>query len=247
MAVRPTVAPVRELLKEGGHGWLETHPAYGVIRVHRISGSPGPLFGSVLPNHDAYMEIQIARADRKHHLSQDWIHGEMAPVLSIRLTYAQFVEMIANQNSGSGIPVTLSQRQDDAGRSVQYPGIEWPDGDQTEAAEVAKTFVAQGEALARKVKVSRQRMEVLVEKLPKKLQAEILGEFGKLETELRSNMPFYLQSLREVGEKVVSGVRTEVDAVITGAATRLGFKSLRDLARAIEARDPRRVIESDDE
>lgn len=101
---RPTVTP---LSKESLHESIVNHPSFAVVRVLGTHGRNVTLFGSDSVHND-YVTIEVAPADLKRSINNDWIHGDSTPIIQFNMSHAQFVSMIQNKGNGAGTPVTLT-------------------------------------------------------------------------------------------------------------------------------------------
>lgn len=100
---RPTVTPSKDKL----HDNIVEHPSFAVVRTLTTHGGNLTLFGSDSVHND-YITIEIAPANIKRSINNDWIHGDSTPILQFNLSHAQFVSMIQNKGNGSGTPCTLT-------------------------------------------------------------------------------------------------------------------------------------------
>ena len=209
----------------------ETHPAFGMIRVAHISGDM-PLFGSELDLHMGCVEISITRAHRIVDGSHVWYHGEAQIIAEVRLSHAQYVEMLGRPNTGSGVPCTISYA-----RSGPLENPEMPTPPKTAATAAQEQVRDAGNRLVGRVTAGKDRVAKLLDgKVSNKLRAEILGEFEGVEQDLKSNIPWYVKNLREAAEKVVGDAKVEVESYIGSVASRLGFKSLGELGTEAQRR-----------
>lgn len=233
---RPNERPIRSAPPpphEGREGsFREDHPAYGCLEVHRLDGAFGPMYGSALPSHHGVIEFRVRRSDRTHSLGMDWLHPK-EELVSWRMTYAAFVEMVAQMNRSGGVPITLDARRNDDGTCHQYPGIEWEEGeDGTEAGAAMRSAETTAQTLQRDLGGIAAKVREILEanKVPRRVRDAVLAELGGVSRTI-GGLPFYLSQIREAGDKVVAAARTEVDAAISTAVRRLGFERLDELRR----------------
>lgn len=89
----------------------ETHPAFGMAHINRVSSTPGAvLFDSEL-RHQHYISLTVSRATRKRDLKRDWIHGGR-DIIKIAMSEAQWAQLVTSTNS-EGTPVTLIRTETD--------------------------------------------------------------------------------------------------------------------------------------
>lgn len=208
----------------------ETHPAYAVISIHRVTGGNKRLFGSALPSHNNTIMIRIARASVRHHLSTDWFH-DRKELIEVEMSQAQFAELITTPNAGVGTPCTVHSID---GKDV--PRI--PDAVKIESEKVRAGFVKKIRVFQRSIEEKAQRVRDLVgaSKLGKTEKAAVVEVLDSAVREISSNMPFVLDMFQEAATKVVSSAKAEIDAFATNHVMNLGIKALK--AQATESPPP---------
>lgn len=199
-----------------------SHPSYGLVSFSRIVGNPGRLFGSSLNTHQNYVILRIGQAERIYDNGRERFHGA-GETVEVKMSSAQFAELITTMNSGVGTPCTISRID---GKSVGSP----PD-EPTESEHVKIEFEKDAENLVRDLRREREDIKELF--LTKKNlgmhdRQQILGVLDKLITKIVSDMPFMLEQFSEATEKVVQHAKTEVDAFITSCALAEGIRSIMD-------------------
>lgn len=204
------------------------HPSYAMIGFSRVSGNPGPLFGSQVTNHHTFMRLRIHHAERRHHLNSDWFSATHAPgdqslIVEVDLSAVQFAELLTCPNIGDGVPCTLRYLEG-------APPIEAAPEVVSPMEEVRDDFRRSAEHLASLVRVHHEEMKKLLPKLTKKEREEAERRMAMIEQEIRSNMPFVEQCFREVTEKSVAAAKAEVDAFVTHTMMTMGTQALRDRA-----------------
>jgi len=214
----------------------DTHPAYGMVAFHRISGSPGKMFGSQLAQHGQFISLQIKRAERAHEYGQDWFHGRQS-LVEVWLSAAQFAELLTTMNVGDGVPCTINRLM---GKSVER----MPEDEQTEAEKVSSGFTGKMRKLSRSIREGAARArEKLLSKGTLKVsdRKNIAALLGRVQMELDANIPFVLESFQEAVEKTSTHAKAEIDALYTSAVERAGMEAL-----GIEVSANRLLEEGDD-
>ena len=245
---RPKEAPKRHY-PEGPDAWRvekgeyeETHPAFGTILVLHTQGDPGVMFGSRVRSPGAYVTLEIRTAKKMVRFGEEHAFG-WDTLLAVKMTHAQFVEMVGRPNTGTGIPCTLSERRTDDGRLEWYPAIEEHQGD-TEVEIAIETLRRKGAELANAHrKAVDDVLAALKPKLSNKLFEEVQGKLLDHASDLKSSLPFYAKQVDEVVERAASVLRTEVDAAQAVMERKLGAlmvdNAVHDaLRRAEERGDP---------
>ena len=83
---------------------IESEPYMGVMRAGRCSGS-APLFDSDI-EHQHFISVSIAHADRRRDLSRNWISpGE--EIVEVLMSEMQWANFVSSFNHHDGVPVTL--------------------------------------------------------------------------------------------------------------------------------------------
>lgn len=84
----------------------EQHPSYGMLSLHRVSGShSSALFGSSI-KHRNTIRLEISHGELQRGLNNDWYHAKGC-VVECEMSQSQFAEAITSMNMGDGVPVTL--------------------------------------------------------------------------------------------------------------------------------------------
>lgn len=215
---------------------VDRHPSYAMAGFYRVSGDPGPLFGSTLARHHGFVVLRIKRAARHHSLGHDSFMGMPGgSLVEVKLSNMQFAELLTQMNVGDGVPVTLS-----VFNGERVPG---PDAITLEATKVREGFREKMRALARDVKQDRQEIQTLIEKksLTKDDRETIKRKLEKIVREIGSNAPFMLEQFEEATGRVVTAAKAEVDAFVTHAVTTAGMKAL-NMMPPDEPRDVKELV-----
>jgi hypothetical protein len=221
--------------------YSETHPTYAMVGICHGSGATH-LFGSEVDQHLSHVTLKVSRARKIVTGGQVWHYAEAAPLIELRMSPAQYAAMVGTPNSGDGVPCTLVHVGGSEPHSYQDPPRT------PHATDHAKKEVEDaGKVLAEKIRDARVRIEAkLGSKVSAKLLAEVLSEFDTMDRHVTANSPYFVTALKESAEKIVSAAKTEVDAFIISAATRLGFQSLRALSEKM-AESPKQIIDTKEE
>jgi hypothetical protein len=197
----------------------KSHPSYGMIRVARIQGGHNRLFGSPITTHPGYITLAIAHGENKHHLGQDWFHAK-EDIIRVRMSYAQFAEMISSMNYGTGVPCTIERLQEEM--------IENPPDEPVEAEKTKIEFQQKLKAFDKSLATNYEAISKLLEKatLTKKDKEEIRGHLQRISQEIRSNMPFWLSQFDEAVERIMTTAKTEIDGFMTTVLRAAGMESL---------------------
>lgn len=224
----------------------ETHESYGMVGLSRCTGGSRRLFGSSIRNHGHFISLEVRQAKRMHDLSRDWYASDgRVPLIEVHLSAAQFAELITTMNIGDGVPCTI--------RYLGTEKMEDPPDVSTETEKVQTGFKEHTEELAQKMDGFLADMRTLFEKksVGKRDREEALKQIGLFIQEVRSNMPFVLESFEEATEKVVTTAKAEVEAFTTHAVQVVGLEAIADgrFPKALtkgSPEGPRELPEEDD-
>ena len=175
----------------------KTHPSYGVIQLTRVNGRRGCFMSQTQgPN---YVTLTIEQAE---YISEGRALGTKR-LVEIRMTCAQYLELISSFNIGSGTPCTISYLQgpveeyepepspyDDIASSLQeeFNAIKLDGSDITDYLDSLKTK-------GRASKSDINEIERLVENLIRKVN---------------SNIPYLATICAEAISKYVQGAKCEL-------------------------------------
>lgn len=205
------------------------HESHGMIGLYHTNGRRR-FFGSALGTHDHYMAIKIREGYEVANMGRKWFAGGKL-VCEIRLSNAQFAEMITTPNMNDGIPCTFSFREGH-GEIDEDPKLR--DLEITQALTYAEEGTQEGiarlaEALKRVSNLLNGRGTVRKKDLEpiRTLLIQANNVFGG------SDRNFYVEQVKKAASKVVVAAKAEVDATVTRFIHRLGLDALRD-GRAAE-------------
>lgn len=198
----------------------ESHESYVMVGFSRITGNPGPLFGSPIADHPTFVELRVTRATCRHDLGRDWIHGNGRPLLTVRLSSNQFSELLTTMNIGNGVPGTMAV----------FDGmvVPRPPAVHREIVAVRDAFREKMEELAAEVKRDRKEIEELIAKKSLTLADRnvIKQKLEKIDREIGANAPFVFESFEKAAARVVTAAKSEVDAFVTQAVVKAGMQAL---------------------
>lgn len=208
-------------------GEIENHPAYGLVGIHRITGTK-KLYGSALDNHAGFMTLTVYRSTRHHSLSRDWYSAKsVRPLLEIHMSSAQFAEFITTPNVGFGVPCTLHYVKgcDNCEGEVDRISSEAT----TEATKIVESFQVDLENTLAKLKSILHECESVLEKkaLNKQDRGQVLKLLKCAVQEFGSNIPFVLSQFQEAADKTVAQSKAEIDAMFGTVINRLGLRELK--------------------
>lgn len=201
----------------GSTATRDSHPAFGVATLHRSTSTPGQvLFQSDLRHRDS-ITLAVHRSDRTRDLAHDWTHpGEI--LVEIEMSLAQWGALVSSQGIGAGVPVTIRRTESD----FQVPLIPY----HSRLAESIKEVRGEGAALIERAARTLEALNAAI----------ATGKIGAIKAAAREhslsiqrvegNSEFYVQSMADAAEKVVSNARADIEAHILGAQRLVGSASI---------------------
>lgn len=222
--------PIEDPSELPGDGKLSekilTHPAFGQIRLSRISGQR-VLYGSDF-KHNEYVSIEIVQSELHRSLSRDWHFGRRH-VVTIDMSEAQWAAFVSSFGQGSGVPCTI-----DTVQGKPMPGFPLRDEGQLFKPEVdsklAKCIESVDAAIA--------DIDAQTAGMSKTKREAISDRLRRVRMELSSNLPFVAEQFGEHMETRVEKAKIEVDAYVTQTVMRAGLDAIqaRGASLAIEAK-----------
>jgi hypothetical protein len=202
----------------------EQHPSFGQIGISRVTSSGLQTFYGSHLRHSNYIEMEIKESTLIRSLNSDrYFDGKN--VVRVRMTEAQFAQMITSLNMGGGTPVTITRREN---RSVEEPTFrderEQIHNDFQKKVEVASTSLT--EALKR-----LQTMAAPGAKITKADLQEALAGVEKGVREITSNIPDIANEFEVTTEKIVADAKADIEAHMMNAIRRakvLGVEASKD-------------------
>lgn len=193
------------------------HPAYGQISLSRINGR-AMFYGSDLVQ-EQYIELRIHQSELSRSLTDDH-HHSIRRLVTVRLTNAQFAEMITSMNVGEGVPCTIEQ--------LPEGHVEKLEEFVTRKEVVHNDFKERMDEFSNRIKKYGEDLKSITSKqnVGKQDKLDIMSAYNQLQTEIQSNIPFFLKCFQEGMDKVVTEAKMEVDAAILHKVTSLGMSEL---------------------
>lgn len=196
------------------------HESYGMVGISRCTGYSGRLFGSSVNTH-TFMMLRIKPGVRVHSLSRDWFRGAtMEPLIEIKLSPAQFAELLTTMNVGDGVPCTIT--------AFNSKEIKQAPEELSVTEQIRHDFKDRMRNFSKKVVGMKDELSALVDKksLTIKDKSEFKQTINMLVQEIESNVPFILKSFNEAAVKTVTEAKAEVDAFVTHAIIQTGIAQI---------------------
>lgn len=192
-----------------------SHPAFGQISAHRISGST-TLYDSDFVHHN-FIEISIRRSELSRDHAHDW-HFPREELIAVKLSEAQWATFVSSLNMGSGVPCTL-----DTVAGQPMPDI--PLRKQEDATK-ADLDIKVREATELVNAAIKDIEGELGESISKKKRDAILGHLRQLQRSVAGTMPFVVESFAKQMEQTVEKAKVEVNAYMYSTIQRAGLQAI---------------------
>ena len=200
----------------------EEHPSYGIAKFSRVTGGERNFYGTVIkPNH--YIQFELFTSEKEvsnlngqeHFYKKDW-----KPIVSIKMTAAQFADLVSTMNIGDGVPVTIEEIQ---GKSIETCPK------QVSPLDLVKESAEDG--IEKTIKGINEEINFIISslkegKLGKKNIDEMLKKLDLISNRMESNADFHKKEIIEVGEKVTSQVKAEIENTTNAIVHKLGLNSI---------------------
>lgn len=197
----------------------ESHPAFGMIGLSRIScGPPHVMFGSAV-RHSHLIALSIKTAERHTDLYHEWFHGRKS-IVEVFITGNQLADMLTSMNCGDGVPCTINYREGEYVSNIP-PMPTLKEESQAQMAEKIAEALKESEALL-------NRMETMLKDgISKKADKEHFQScIVQLRNKMSGGMKFAGECFDEKVEKMVSHAKGEVESFINQKIVSAGLKAL---------------------
>ena len=197
-----------------------THPCFGLVSIHRVTGDRQGLFGTELEMSNT-IRLTIQEAQVTQDLAHHWYFGKNE-LIEIEMSPVQYAELISNPNT-QGTPCTIRYRNDLG--SIAYKSID------TLTQHIESRLDKKLGEYAQNAEDDLQKILDVLNK-PKALNKSDRGEIytlvNTMKSRLVSSVPFHVQSAFGSINKAKAEAKAEVDSFITHAITKAGVKALQD-------------------
>lgn len=194
------------------------HPSFGMLRISRIHGQSGYLFGTEIQA-DNFIELTLSNASLERDLTNDWFH-QGKTLFRVKMSPNQFAELMTNLNTSPGVPVTIEEV---CGERIEQCS------DMESKKDYTHRMFRQRMAdwIADINKRSKEAERIINKKtLSKEDQRDLKLFYDSIICEVKSNIPFFAKCFQEVMDKVVLDAKTEIDNALMHAVVSAGIKVL---------------------
>jgi len=144
------------------------------------------------------------------------------PLLELELSSSQFAELLTTMNVGNGVPCTLKSY---GGTRMDHTSLE----EEEKSMDVGLKYFKENskemtEKIIRTIEKCHLKMESI--KISKKDKETVTSLLYTIETEIASNLPFYVTIFEETAKKIATETKGEIDSFLASEIVKAGIKSL---------------------
>ena len=205
----------------------EDHESFGLISISRVTGSGQAFHGSSL-RHRAYITLSVHRAyvTRNAGGGQSDYHGEREMLVDLRMTEAQFAQMITTPNYGVGVPCTLEHYQEGPMVKPEDPPSaetrrRFDRAASEDFAQAVRDFKAIAEDMIKMADSGRVRIGAL---------REMAGHLEQAVQHVEKDLPFLEEQFQRNMDAAVSEAKAEIEAFTRNNLAAAGLQHLADQA-----------------
>jgi hypothetical protein len=200
----------------------EEHPSFGMVGISHANSSGTALVGSEFKHH-SFMTLTIRRAEKHRDLSREWWFAR-DKLIEIRLSEAQFVELVGRTNMGDGTCCTLDW----------VAGEQMPDPPNPVSEREKFRADMKSDAMRCTVELREAHAELVAAidsgKIGKAALRKIAKKIEYAGYAVSNGIPFVEKSFEEKIESTINHATTEIEATVASLAMRLGIGAMQEIA-----------------
>lgn len=201
---------------------VEKHPSYVQVSFSRIESNRGiPFYGANVKS-NSYVVLRIDQSEKVNEGHRDWYFARER-VLEIRLSPAQFSELLTTMNHGSGVTGTL-----EFFNPSELPTGKIPEPPYNNSLDLVEKQISNFEGT--KLTDKFEKLEKTINELntSQKNKTALLDQVAMLKQEIKSNLPYYIKVAKQEITKTLSEAKGVIDSFYTSVCTKLGMKALQN-------------------
>lgn len=185
---------------------IQEHESFVVAKFSKVSSNGVDCFGSTI-NHRNYITLRIARAKTEASLSGTH-YNKGVDLISVRMTKAQFVELITDTENYTGTPCTLEFL-----KGSEVPDLP-PDRGVADLKELVDNRINNIETEAR-ASIENSIQEIKNSKLSNKLKTELVRNMERSLRLVEHDMLYITKLVYERTDELVSKGRIELNDIFS--------------------------------
>lgn len=219
---------------------IKKHPSYGLIHLVRRDNNAGStLFGCDVKQHRTIqLEIRKGYKYTDYGLPHYTTEGNK-PILEVEMSFAQFSDLIINQNFNFGVPCTI--------KSINGVRIEDPPEDIDVVNDFYKDFQDNNKDLVNSISQLQKELDEYKnngKKISKSKLEEMRNRLSSIKYSLNSNLSYQEELFRELMSGIVDQKKNELASYISDKAGVLDNDKLKDLLNICD--DNTKLLSMDD-
>jgi hypothetical protein len=197
-----------------------SHESFGQIQFARTTGKGTNFYGSELPQ-DNYITMRVHQSEIHRGITQDNYYPK-EQILKLRMSSAQFSEMITSMNCSFGVPCTIE--------AIQKNKIEDLPMKENRKEFVHRKFEDRMKFFTDSIRKNQEKAKEIVKKknLSKQDIHELNLQLEWLSQEIESNIPFLSKCFQETMDEVVFEAKLEIENAIQHKINVLGLNALHE-------------------
>lgn len=195
----------------------QSHPSYGQICFNRTESTGERFYGSELSQR-SYVSLEIHESEIYRSLNADRYHPRKN-IIRLRMSNAQFAELITSFNRGSGTPCTIER--------IKGEGFDLPEAESRKEVH-SREFQERMKAFASNNVNTMNEILELSKGLSAKRREEIKRKLQRINSEVASNIPFFADQFQEHMDKVVNDAKCEVEGYVENKIRSAGLSAIAD-------------------
>lgn len=209
----------------------QTHPSFGVIGVSRVSGQAS-LFDSDV-KHGHYIQITIREAKKiRSGFTHEHVHAQKE-LVQVRMSFAQFAQMITTQNVGDSTPCTISRVIGDEKEpwAKQWGGRPEPPDPKPFIDKFKQVGKDRAQKIIEDIDKATEGLKKLLDGTDKPTKANLKAASDAMASarqDVKSNLPYLIECLEEEMETKLSNAVTEFESYVAGSLQDKGLEVMRE-------------------
>lgn len=185
---------------------IYTHPAFGMLKFHRVSGGDNTLFGSSIKHNDKIV-MTLKHGEEIRTLSRDYYFGKDI-IAEVEMSYSQYAECITAMNIGDGIPCTIRFTERDGNIPKIAENNMKREQFINEFSETIKKAMSQVQEQIDSIQASIDNKK----NLGAKDKQEIVNQLSQVKNNIGYNLDFCVKRFNEQMDKTVCEAKGEIEA-----------------------------------
>lgn len=196
----------------------ESHPAFGMIGLSRVSSRSVVLFGSSV-KHDHFLDLTIKGATRHTSIYRDWYFGR-EELIRVSISGTQLGELLSSMNVGDGVPCTITRFNGEGRPCIEEFSTVQEESQLQMEEQLSNLFQASKDLL-------EKAQSIVKAGAPRKAdKEELLSLLTQLSHGIGGNINYASKCFEEKMEKTVMQAKGEVETFINSKIQAAGLAAL---------------------